>query len=106
MDRAAPSIESLHALELRVLEGPQSGARAPLQSAVPFVLAAEPDGGGDGADILLREDKLPPARVRVCAELTQATLEVVSGEVLLGNEVLGAGKKTNWSQQATAGMNH
>ena len=98
MDRAAPSIESLHALELRVLEGPQAGARAPLKSALPCVLAAEPDGAGEGADIVLREDKLPPARVRVCAELTQATLEVVSGEVLLGNEVLGAGKQVPWSQ--------
>jgi type III secretion protein D len=98
MDRAAPSVESLHALELRVLEGPQAGARAPLKSAVPCVLAAEPDGSGEAADILLREDKLPPARVRVCAELTQATLEVVSGEVLLGNEVLGAGKQAHWSQ--------
>ena len=40
MDRAAPSIESLHALELRVLEGPQGGARAPLSAGVPCVLAA------------------------------------------------------------------
>ena len=98
MDRAAPEIESLHALELRVLEGPQAGARAPLRSAIACVLAAEPDGGGDGADIVLREDKLPPARVRICAELTQATLEVLSGDVLLGNEVLKAGAKAAWSQ--------
>jgi len=97
MDRAAPSVESLHALELRVIEGPQGGARAPLSAGVPCVLAAGTDGG-EGADIVLREDKLPPARVRVCAELTRATLEVLAGEVLLGNDVLKAGAQTTWSQ--------
>jgi type III secretion protein D len=97
MDRAAPPIESLHALELRVSEGPQSGARAPLGAGIPCVLAAGHDGA-DGADIVLREDKLPPARVRICAELTQATLEVLAGEVLLGSEVLKAGAQTHWSQ--------
>jgi len=97
MDRAAPSIESLHALELRVFEGPQGGARAPLSAGVPCVLAAGHDGS-DGADIVLREDKLPPARVRVCAELTQATIEVLAGEVLLGSEVLRSGAQANWSQ--------
>jgi len=97
MDRAAPSVESLHALELRVFEGPQGGARAPLAAGIPCVLAAGHDAG-EGADIVLREDKLPPARVRVCAELTQATLEVLAGEVLLGNEVLKSGAQATWSQ--------
>jgi len=97
MDRAAPSVESLHALELRVSEGPQGGARAPLAAGIPCVLATGHDAG-DGADIFLREDKLPPARVRVCAELTQASLEVLAGEVLLGNEVLKAGAQATWSQ--------
>src|SRR5262245_37637061 len=96
MDRAAPSIENLHALELRVFEGPQGGARAPLAAGVACVLATGHDG--EGADIVLREDKLPPARVRVCAELTRATLEVLAGEVLLGNEVLKAGAQASWSQ--------
>jgi type III secretion protein D len=97
MDRAAPSIESLHALELRVFEGPQGGARAPLTAGIACVLAAGHDGA-EGADIMLREDKLPPARVRICAELTRATLEVLSGEVLLGSEVLKAGAQASWSQ--------
>ena len=60
MDRAAPPVESLHALELRVLEGPQGGARAPLSAGVACVLAAEPDGQGAGADIVLREDRVAP----------------------------------------------
>lgn len=97
MDRAATSVESLHALELRVFEGPQGGARAPLGAGIPCVLATGHDAG-EGADIVLREDKLPPARVRVCAELTQATLEVLAGEVLLGNEVLKSGAQATWSQ--------
>jgi type III secretion protein D len=98
MDRAAPPVESLHALELRVLAGAQHGARAPLAAGVPCLVAAEPDGAGEAADIVLREDKLPPSRVRVCAELTRATLEVLTGEVLLGNEVLKAGAQATWTQ--------
>jgi type III secretion protein D len=47
---------------------------------------------------VLREDKLPPARVRICAELTRATIEVLAGEVLLGGEVLKSGAQTGWSQ--------
>ena len=36
MDRAAPSLDSLQALELRVcFEGPQGGARAPLAAGTP-----------------------------------------------------------------------
>lgn len=97
MDRAAPTIESLHALELRVFEGPQGGARAPLSAGIPCVVAAGHEGA-EGADIVLREDHLPPARVRICAELTRATLEVLSGEVLLGSEVLKSGAQTTWSQ--------
>ena len=96
MDRAAPSLESLNALELRVLEGPQGGARAPLATGVPCVLAAEPDGHGRGADIVLREDRVAPARVRVTADLPQALLEVLHGEVRLGDQVLSAGAQSPW----------
>lgn len=96
MDRAAPSLDSLHALELRVLEGPQGGARAPLATGTPCVLAAEPDGAGDGADIVLREDKVSPARVRVRADLPQASIEVLSGQVELGDKTLAAGEQAAW----------
>ena len=97
MDRAAPSLDSMHALELRVFEGPQGGARAPLAAGQPCVLAAEPDGAGDGADIVLREDKMPPARVRVRADLPQASIEVLSGQVELGDKTLTAGEQAAWS---------
>ena len=96
MDRAAPSLDSMHALELRVFEGPQGGARAPLAAGQPCVLAAEPDGAGDGADIVLREDKVPPARVRVRADLPQASIEVLSGQVELGDKTLTAGEQAAW----------
>lgn len=97
MDRAAPPLDSMHALELRVFEGPQGGARAPLAAGAPCVLAAEPDGAGEGADIVLREDKAAPARVRVRADLPQATLEVLSGQVELGERTLAAGEQIAWT---------
>ncbi len=96
MDRAAPSLDSMHALELRVFEGPQGGARAPLAAGQPCVLAAEPDGGGDGADIVLREDKVPPARVRVHADLPQASVEVLAGQIQIGDKTLAAGEQAAW----------
>jgi type III secretion protein D len=100
MDRAAPSVESLHALELRVLEGPQGGARAPLSAGVDCVVAAQADGQGAGADIVLREERVAPARVRVQADLAQATLEVLAGEVRLGDQTLAAGQQATWMPHA------
>jgi len=100
MDRAAPSLDSMHALELRVLDGPQGGARAPLPAGQPCVLAAEPDGEGVGADIVLREEKVPPARVRVRADLPQATIEVLSGQVELDGKTLATGEHAAWDMHA------
>ena len=91
MDRDR-SVENLNALELRVLEGPQGGARAPVEAGSSWVLAA---GAGSG-DIVLHEDHLPAARVRVTAELAQALIEVLEGEVRLGNQVLSAGAHAVW----------
>ena len=99
MDRAALPVESMHALELRVLEGPQSGARAPLTIGVPCVLAAGPDGG-DGADIVLRDPAAAPTRVRVSADAPHAILEVLQGEVQVGGETLRAGAQSLWSMNA------
>jgi type III secretion protein D len=96
MDQGVPIQDALRALELRVLEGPQAGARAPLAFGLGCVLAAEPEGKGEGADIVLRESQLPPARVRVTAELPSAMLEVLAGEVRLGDQVLGAGAQAPW----------
>jgi type III secretion protein D len=100
MDRAAPPLESLHALELRVLEGPQRGARATLPSDAACVLAVEPDGRGDGADIVLRDPAAKPVRVRVTADLPNAMLEVLQGQVQLGERTLADGEKALWAAQA------
>src|SRR5690606_5521565 len=64
MDRAAPPIDNFHALELRVTAGPQRGARAPLKSGAANVIATGPDGQADDADIVLRDDKSAPVRIR------------------------------------------
>jgi type III secretion protein D len=96
MDRAAPSLDSMHALELRVFEGPQGGARAPLAAGTPCVLAALPDAHAEGADIVLREEQAPPARVRVRADLPQATIEVLQGQVQLGDKTLATGEHALW----------
>jgi type III secretion protein D len=48
------------------------------------------------ADIVLREDVLPPARVRVIAELAQALVQVLDGEVRLGEQTLAAGAHAAW----------
>ncbi len=100
MDRAAPTLDNLHALELRVLDGPQRDARAPLAVGTSWVLAAESRANGVAADIVLHEDRAAPARVRVTAEMSQALLEVLQGEVRLGDQVLSAGAQAVWARQA------
>jgi type III secretion protein D len=96
MDQGVPTQDALRALELRVLEGPQAGARAPLAFGLTCVLAAEAEGKGEGADIVLRESQLPPARVRVTMELPNAMIEVLVGEVRLGDKVLSTGASAPW----------
>lgn len=99
MDRAPTTIDTLHALELRVVEGPQAGARAPLAAGTGFVIATAGSGGAD-ADIILRDAGAAPARVRVTPELGHAPLEVLEGEVRLGGQLLGAGARAVWTRHA------
>ena len=94
MDRDTSMLDSLQALELRVLQGPQAGARAPLAAGRPVVVAA---GGGADADILLRAEAAP-ARLRITADLAHALLEVVEGEVRLGEQLLAAGAHAAWAR--------
>src|SRR5512143_2201034 len=90
---SAPS--NAHAIELRVFEGPQSGARAPLAAGNGFVLAAN-QGGAEDADVVLR-DEGGAARVRVTLDMHDALLEVLEGEVHLGDKKLAAGEQAPWS---------
>ena len=93
MDRAAPPIESFHALELRVTAGPQRGARAPLKSGAASVIAIGPDGQADDADIVLRDDQSAPVRIRLNAELPDGSIEVLQGQVQLDGQLLPAGRR-------------
>ena len=85
-------------LELRVLDGPQAGARAPLLPGQGRIVAAAPDGLG--ADIVLREEQAAAARVRVTAGMPEALLEVLEGEARLGDTVLAAGTQSAWAMHA------
>ena len=96
MDRAAPPIESFHALELRVTAGPQRGARAPLKSGAASVIAIGPDGQADDADIVLRDDQSAPVRIRLNAELPDGSIEVLQGQVQLDGQLLPAGRAAKW----------
>jgi type III secretion protein D len=96
METTVATRDPLQALELRVFDGPQSGARAPLATGVGCVLASHPDGHAEGADVVLREGGAP-ARVRITADLRDALLEVLEGEVQLGDQVLSAGASSPWA---------
>jgi type III secretion protein D len=104
MDRAAPTLESPHTLELRVLEGPQRGARAPLPSGQGCTIAVGQGGPADGVDIVLREPGAEEARLRVSADTPNAMLEVEQGQVQLGEQTLKAGEQALWPQHTPLRM--
>lgn len=96
MDRAPSTFDTLDALELRVLDGAQAGARAPLAAGIACVLAADPAQPATPADIVLREPGAAPAAVRIFPQWPQALIEVLHGEVELGGQVLAAGAQAPW----------
>ena len=97
MDRPPETSVDFQALELRVLEGPQQGARAPLPRGIACVLAADSNRLAT-AQILLREDRLPPAAVRITAQDGRALVEVLHGEVQIEGQSHAAGAITPWAQ--------
>jgi type III secretion protein D len=96
------------ALELRILDGPQRGARATVATGVPFVVGALRDGDDAAAcDIVLSEPGAPDAadsqghvRARVTIDRRDALLEVLDGEVELGGCRHAAGGQVAWSVHA------
>jgi type III secretion protein D len=100
MDSAAPAADPLHALELRVLEGPQRGARAPLPRSQTCTIAVGDGIDGDGADIVLREPNAAPTRLRVTADVPNAMLEVEHGQLQLGERTLSSGDQALWPAHA------
>jgi len=87
-------LDSLQALELRVLQGPQAGARAPLAAGRAVVVSA---GGPADADIVLRDDSAA-ARLRITADIAHALVEVIEGELRLGEQLLAAGAQAAWAR--------
>jgi type III secretion protein D len=86
------------ALELRVLSGPQAGARAPLPAGRVRLLAA--GAHADDADILLREERENPVRARIVAAGGAALVEVIDGPAMLAGQLLAAGESTDWPMHA------
>src|SRR4051812_12458144 len=82
-------------IELRVLEGPQAGARAPMPAGEGCVIAAA--ATADGADVWLRDETAAPVRVRVIAALPQGAIEVIEGQVQLGDQWLDVGAQAAWA---------
>jgi type III secretion protein D len=84
------------AFELRVLHGLQRGARSRLAAGASCVLAVTPDGCAEEADIVLREEGAPAARLRITPGEANATLEVLEGAARLGERALVAGDQALW----------
>jgi type III secretion protein D len=97
------------ALELRILDGPQRGARAMVEPGVPFVVGALRDGDDAVAscDIVLNATGVPDAsdspgqaRARVTIDRRDALLEVLDGEVELDGRRHAAGGQVAWAIHA------
>lgn len=86
-------------LELRVLDGPQAGARAPLAGTCVLAVAEDP-ADDDEAELLLRGSGGADARVRIAAAGGHALLEVLAGSVELDGERLDAGRVAPWPMRA------
>jgi len=113
--RDSPQLEAVldpvfaSALELRILDGPQRGARAAVETGVPFVVGALRDGDDTAAscDIVLNElgttdasDSHGPVRARVTIDRRDALLEVLDGEVELDGRRHAAGRQVAWAIHA------
>ncbi|MEW6704700.1 MAG: hypothetical protein AB1430_07610 [Pseudomonadota bacterium] len=93
MNTALAPDPDLGLFELRVLEGEQRGASAPLPLAQPFEI------GGPQAecDVQLRDRQIGQARVRVTLQgAVGARLEVLAGAALLNGRPLAAGDQADW----------
>lgn len=90
-DAAAPSATPL---ELRVLEGEQRGAHAPV-AWHSFEIGGLHDG--TACEVQLRDESIGSTRVRVTPRGTAAArLEVLAGDVQLGTQRLAAGSTSDW----------
>jgi len=90
-DAVAPSATPL---ELRVLEGAQRGAHAPVAWQTFEIGGVD---GGPGCEVQLRDDTIGETRVRVTPRGSAAArLDVIAGDVQLGTQRLAAGSASDW----------
>ena len=109
---ASPHIEPVFdsmldsALELRILDGPQRGARAAVEAHVPFVVGAlrGDDDAAASCDIVLNElgatnapNSPGQARARVTIDRRDALLEILDCEVELNGRRHAAGSQVAWA---------
>ena len=83
--------------QLRVLQGPQQGAVAPLPAGQPVQLAMQPAGLAADADILLRDAQARALRVTVTASNGAAQLLVLEGELEFAGQRVLAGQTVRWA---------
>ncbi len=100
MNAMSQAFEQDHGLELRVLAGPQAGARTPLPAGAMFVIAATVSDEGEPADIVLRDGGAEPARVRITPQGSQALLEVLEGTAVLDDQPVAAGSGAIWTMHS------
>jgi type III secretion protein D len=110
-DDASPHLEPVlgsgleSTLELRILDGPQRGARAAVETGIPFVVGAlrHDDDAAASCDIVLNQpgamdalDSPSAVRARVTIDRRDALLEVLDGEIELDGRRHAAGKPVAW----------
>src|ERR1700751_2408216 len=105
--RLEPVLDSAlqSALELRILDGLQRGARAAVEAGVPFVVGAlrDDDDAAAGCDIVLNEPRAGaaaessgPARAPLTIDRRDALLEVLDREIELDGRRHAAGRQLAW----------
>ena len=89
----------MESLELRVLEGRQSGARSPLEVGKSCLLAVGAADAAEAAeaDLMLRDELASVVRIRITPGFPNAIVEVLAGSVLLGEQTLAAGSEGIWT---------
>lgn len=83
--------------QLRVLQGPQQGAQAPLPAGQAVVLAMRPAGLAADADIQLRDAQASALRLAITAQGGLALLQVLEGELDLDGQRLSSGQTVPWA---------
>ncbi|EHR71428.1 hypothetical protein BurJ1DRAFT_2599 [Burkholderiales bacterium JOSHI_001] len=83
--------------QLRVLQGPQQGAQAPLPEGQTVLLAMQPAGLAADADIQLRDPQASALRLAITAQGGAAQLQVLEGELDLDDQRLTPGQTLRWA---------